>query len=301
MAAAAHVCCCSHKDKVKEANKNFADTGSSVKNSDSKRLFFAIEVQAPWPEELPKGRLLGVKERHMTLAFLGNVPWPKLEAALQTFPKPAFAVGFTGQFDSCLFLPPRHSNVVAWHVRWWSEIAPLLDFQQQLCSWLSAGQFLPSPHEPQRPWLPHVTLCRAPFDQGAWSKAFQPLPFFTVKIHLYESLGNLRYEPIWSYDILPPFEELDHTADIAYRIYGPTVQDIYLHARTALAFTFPSLQDYFAPVSGFDSLDNIVMALNGAIQRADSAIGAPLKAVSFHGAIEPFKPNVLAWEMIVDV
>lgn len=272
-----------------------------VKNSDNKRLFFAIEVQAPWPEKLPAGRLLAVNVRHMTLAFLGNTSWSKLENALQDFPTPTFKVGFSGQFDSCLFLPPRHANVVAWHACWNDNTAPLLDFQQQLCSWLTAEQLLPPSDQPQRPWLPHVTLCRAPFDREAWSKAFQPLPFVTGKVHLYESLGNLHYEPIWSYDILPSFEELDHTADVAYRVYGPTMQDIYLHARTALAFTFPPLQDYFAPVTAIDSLDSIVMELNGAIQRADAAIGAPFKAVSFHGAIEPFEPNVLAWEMIVDV
>lgn len=269
--------------------------------SDSKRLFFALEVHAPWPEELPPGRLLEAHVRHMTLAFLGNVDWPKLEAALETFPALPFAVGFTGQFDRCLFLPPRHANVVAWHVEWYEEIAPLLDFQQGLCSWLAADQFLPTQQEPQRPWLPHVTLCRAPFDKNAWQKAFQPLPFATGKIHLYESVGNLHYEPIWSYDILPPFEELDHTADVAYRVYGHSLQDIFLHARTALAFSFPPLQNYFGSANALNSLDDIVMELNGAIQRADAAIGAPYKAVSFHGSIEPFKQNVLAWEMIVDV
>jgi RNA 2',3'-cyclic 3'-phosphodiesterase len=43
-----------------------------------KRLFFAFEVDAPWPEALPSGRILEPSCRHMTLAFLGNIPFAPL-------------------------------------------------------------------------------------------------------------------------------------------------------------------------------------------------------------------------------
>ncbi len=39
---------------------------------EEKRLFFGAEVSAPWPKELPQGRVLEEKARHLTLAFLGE-------------------------------------------------------------------------------------------------------------------------------------------------------------------------------------------------------------------------------------
>ena len=38
---------------------------------DQKRLFFGFEVKAPWPQGLPKGRILKEDQRHITIAFLG--------------------------------------------------------------------------------------------------------------------------------------------------------------------------------------------------------------------------------------
>ena len=75
---------------------------------DRKRLFFALEVQAPWPQPMPAGRRLDEMHRHMTVAFLGVVDYGILQPALAEIPKLPFQIGLTGIFDQCLFLPERH-------------------------------------------------------------------------------------------------------------------------------------------------------------------------------------------------
>src|SRR5262245_12710617 len=84
----------------------------------TKRVFFGVEVEAPWPERLPPGRFLDEKHRHLTLAFLGDIPFAKLEALLPEVPRPTFHVGPVGHFDALELLPHRHPGVVAWHVLW---------------------------------------------------------------------------------------------------------------------------------------------------------------------------------------
>jgi 2'-5' RNA ligase len=262
-----------------------------------KRVFFAIEVHAPWPSKLPQGRLLDETHRHLTLAFLGNIPYPPLHNILEHFPTPLMRIGSVGFFDSCLLLPPRHPHVVAWHAHWLEDHTALVTFQKQLMEWLlSHGYSLDT-----REWKPHVTICRQPFHAQEWQKAFAPLPFYTSSIHLYESVGNLQYVPIWSYPIKAPFEEIDHTADMAFIIRGETLRHIYHHAFIALAFKSPDFLDFFKPDAPLTSLDDIIIALNEMIARVDSAVGCPLKAVSFHGEIVVLPDSLLQWEMIVDV
>lgn len=264
---------------------------------DKKRLFFGFEVHAPWPEELPAGRLLAEKDRHMTVAFLGDVSYQKVISLLTSIPKPPLKVGLAGYFDRCLLLPERHPHVVAWHQQWWDESTTLQAFQSELIYWLQGKGF--SFSHPDS-FLPHVTVCRAPFLKEKWLKSFVSLPFYIKDFHLYESLGSLTYKPIWSYPLMPPFEELEHTADIAYLIRGDSVKQIHRHAHTALAFRFPSLLPYFSEVKEVSSLDDVVIALNECVTRIDEEIGCPFKAVSFHGDLLEDEHG-LKWEMIVDV
>jgi 2'-5' RNA ligase len=267
------------------------------KESDIKRLFFGIEIHAPWPSQLPRGRLLDESHRHLTLAFLGNSAYSPLIEALNHFPKVLLKVGSVGYFDSCLILPPHHPHVMAWHAHWLMGDISIVNFQKILTDWLtSLGYGLD-----KRDWMPHVTLCRDPFDAEAWIKEFVPLPFYTGSIHLYESMGNLTYIPRWSYPIKAPFEEINHTADMAFIIRGESLQQIYSNAFTALAFKAPELVRFFIPQESFNHLDDIIMTLNDIISRADSIVGNPFKAISFHGEIIPLKDSLLQWEMIVDV
>lgn len=265
-------------------------------NDEIKRLFFGIEVHAPWPEKLPRGRLLDEIHRHLTLAFLGNIPFAPLQSVMEQFPSPSMKVGTVGYFDACLLLPPRHPHVVAWHAKWWDEQNPIITFQKKLSAWLaSLGYSLDD-----RPWEPHATLCRSPFDSTKWKEAFAPLPFYTASIHLYESTGRLQYVPIWTLPIVQPFQEIDHTADMAFLIRGETLGHLYLNAFAALAYKAPSLLEFFSlPI--INSLDDLIIALNASIGRADSAVGCPMKAVSFHGEAAPLSDSILQWEMIVDV
>ena len=265
-----------------------------------KRLFFAVQVAAPWPEKLPVGRLLAEEQRHCTLAFLGQVSFSKLMDTLQaSFPIPPFHIGFAGRFDTCLFLPERHPHVASWHIHWDEEVSPLVAYQKTLTSWLQSHGF--PPHHSDRAFLPHVTLCRSPFDPHHWKKAFTPLPAITKDIHLFESLGHSQYQSLWHYPLIPPFEEIEHVADIAFRVRAHTLQGLHQHARTALAFRFPPLLAYFTEEGLRDDLDDIIIDLNELIGKADKDQGCPFKAVSFHGSVIKDANDILTWEMIVDV
>ena len=263
-----------------------------------KRVFFGCEVLAPWPDSLPHGRLLDAAHRHMTLAFLGETPYEILLKILPDFPKPPFTVGFAGHFDKCLFLPERHPHVVAWHVDYLEEQSPLLVFQKTLVEWLKHHDL--NPRNSDREFLPHVTLCRSPFSPSLWRKAFVDLPMIIKDIHLYESVGNLKYEPLWSYPLTPPFEELEHTADIAFLVNGATIKQIHVHSQIALAFKFPPILPYFSRKE-VNSIDELIVDINEVVAKSDAAIGIPFKAVSFHGEIKEIPGNIKQWEMIVDV
>ena len=187
--------------------------------------------------------------------------------------------------------------MIAWHAHFFDENTSIIAFQKTLNDWLFSQQYSLD----TRAWNPHVTLCRQPFDPHAWKKAFTPLPFYTSSIHLYESRGNLNYIPLWSYPIKLPFEEIDHTADMAFIIRGETLQHLYLNAFACLAFKAPEFLDFFTHALSFSTLDDIIIALNGILCSVDAAVGCPMKAVSFHGEIVTLQDSLLQWEMIVDV
>jgi 2'-5' RNA ligase len=264
-----------------------------------KRLFFGIEVHAPWPSSLPHGRLLDEAHRHLTLAFLGEIPYLDLLKLLEDFPRPTFQVGSVGIFDTCLCLPSRHPHVVAWHAQWLDAHSGIIPFQQAVVAWLIQHHYAVDTYHKE--WMPHVTLCRQPFDFHAWKTSFTPLPFYTGSIHLYESQRNLAYTPLWSLMIQPPFIEIEYMADMAFKIYGETIQQLYHHAFTALAFKYPAFLDFFNSTAQPYTLDDLIIELNQLISQTDQAVGCPLKAVSFHGEIASFNDMLLQWEMVVDV
>lgn len=261
-----------------------------------KRLFFGAEVEAPWPEKLPPGRLLDEKHRHLTLEFLGNIPYEKLAKLLPEFPAPEYRVAPVGHFDELLLLPHRHPNVAAWHVSWHRNTA-LESLQKQLSEWLRSHGYAVD----GRPWLPHVTLCRQPMNPRRWIDDFHQLPFTTGSIHLYESRGNLTYEPIWSLPVQRPFIEIEHTADMAFEVYAETMAQLYDNASIALCFKCPALLRFIDLSLVPQSHEEIVEGLNRLIAVADGAVGCPMKAVSFHGEASKLPNGLLHWEMIVDV
>lgn len=268
-------------------------------NEERKRVFFAFETHAPWPEKLPSGRLLRENDRHLTLAFLGWVDdYKKLVARLDSFPKPPIKVGSAGLFDKCIFLPEGHPRVVAWHVQWLENIAPIEKYQTDFVNWLLQQGFYPDTRHKE--FLPHVTLSRAPFDPHHWKRAFSVLPFFIKDIHLYESVGNLIYEPKWSWPLIAPFEEIDHTADVAFNVHAESLEQLQGHALLALAFKSPGLLEYRHLLQKPDSLEDIVFNLNRVVAETDHEKGCSFKAVSYHGDVV-IENEILTWEMIVDV
>ncbi len=105
-----------------------------VAETEPKRLFFGMEVVAPWPESLPKGRVLSVGDRHLTLAFLGDSALPRF---MQQFPRPAFRLGIAALFDRPVFLPERSPRTAGWHLQFLEHEDQLLDFQRRIVNWLT--------------------------------------------------------------------------------------------------------------------------------------------------------------------
>lgn len=255
-------------------------------NEEEKRLFFGFSVDAPWPHNYPKGRLIDESCRHLTFAFLGNVK------TIPHIPHPTFTLGPVGKCDEILFL----SNVVASHVKWLSNGDRLSNYQRTVLDWLEQHGY----RVDRRPFLPHITLARMPFDHNEWKEWFEELPCIVTGIHLYESLGNLTYKSIWELPLLPAFEEIEHTADIAFQIRGKNFDELYLHSAIAISFKFPHFLSYLdpAPISDFNQ---IVKRLNAMIAQCDQETGCPFKAVSYHSKMSKEPDGLIHWEMIVDV
>ncbi|MFQ5730268.1 MAG: hypothetical protein ACE5GN_07900, partial [Waddliaceae bacterium] len=208
-------------------------------------------------------------------------------------------VGLAGKFNRCHFLPRKRPNVVAWHVDWFDKEYDLGEYQKKVVDWLHSHDFPIRIHE--KGFLPHVTICRRPFRYTDWRKAFHPLPMIIKDIHLYESVGGLRYKPIWTYPLRAPFEEFEHTADLAFRVRGENLHQILKHAQVALAFHFPPLLSHISDKSTMETLDDIIIDLNTLITTVDKKEGCPIKAVSFHGELLEEDDGTLLWEMILDV
>lgn len=265
--------------------------------STTKRLFFGFQIEAPWPHPLPQGRILPENSRHLTLAFLGNQNYEMVREQLASLPLPPFKIGKTAFFDKCLFLPERHPNVVAWRGIWLQDTERMNSYYELFINWLANVHI----HVDSKDfWLCHTTIARQPFNQEEWLQTFHPLPFTITHLHLYESLPELNYTPLWSHPLIAPFDEFEHTADIAYNIRGETFEELFYNAFSALSWRFPALLSFLPVNAIFQSLDDVIISLNESIGHADTEIGCPYKAISFHDELKQ-KSGFLEWEMIVDV
>ncbi len=265
-------------------------------DSDKKRFFFAAQIQAPWPQDYPPARMIPEETRHVTLAFLGEQSLSKLQELLPSVPLPPFRIAPAGIGKELLFLPPGSSRVAALSIEWLDSPSSLETYQHALSLWLQNHGY---PMD-QRSFLSHVTISRAPFEKKAWEEHFTPLPLFVSAIHLYESVGHLEYRSLWNILLQLPFEEFEHTADIAFHIYGNSLQQLHQNAQLALAFKFPLLVEFFSSTLQ-EKLEEIIISLNEIVGLADAKYGCPFKAISFHGLVKEAEDNLLHWEMIVDV
>ncbi|KPK33053.1 MAG: hypothetical protein AMS24_02325 [Chlamydiae bacterium SM23_39] len=264
---------------------------------EEKRLFLAFDIFSPWIEEEPKGRYIDKNFRHLTLIFLGNVKKEKIDEIISKLPIPSFQIGAVGIFDKILFIPHFHPRVVAFNINWLILEKDILEYRKDLISFFKKLDILVD----EKPFLSHVTVARKTFDKKSWKKNFIKLPLAIKKINLYESLKNSNYQSLFSYDLISPFEELEHTADIAFKINGYDYNHLFINGFIALCFKFFKFIEYFPKKVFFiKNIDDVIIELNDLISRMDSEIGSPFKAVSFQANVVS-KQNYLEWEMVVDV
>ncbi len=260
------------------------------------RLFFGASVSAPWQTDLPQGRIISAQMRHMTLLFLGEQDVETMLSFTSNLPRLMTTLAPCGFANHLLFFPEHDPRVVACNANWLEGGDAVMQFQRDLeKTFVDKGIVLQS----ARPFVPHITIARQPFDASLWLEQFAPMPFFLTGIHLYESRGNLEYRSLWESALHPPFVEIAHTADIAFKIYGETYAQLHRHAELALAFLFPPFASRFSSQLQ-NSIDEMIMALNDLIALLDAEMGIPLKAVSFHTKLEKSE-HLLSWEMIIDV
>lgn len=223
--------------------------------SNTKRVFFAYRIEAPWPGELPGGRLLAAEDRHATVAFLGDVDYAAVEAVRDGIPQLPCTLAPVGVFDETLLLPPRRPRVVAWHVDWWTLAEAVAEHVAATQQYLVSKSLL---RPENRPWLPHVTLCRNPRSLDEWQAAFKPRPLIATGCYLYESIGKLRYRPLWGAEFLKPFTRCDEEGKVVFLVKGASKEELYLHARIARAFHLPklisALEKDTSPVSFADAV-----------------------------------------------
>jgi 2'-5' RNA ligase len=264
-----------------------------------KRFFFGLELECPWPSLEPKGRVIQSADRHVTLAFLGEQEEEELLFLLKEVPADTLSISPSGIFTKCLFLPTRYHHCVSWEIEWKTENEPIHTFTNNLHSWLVKK--LKSMPQKKGEVHFHTTVCRRPFQEKEWKKAFKPLPVIAKALHLFESLGHSKYLSRWQRAFFLPVVEIDHTADIAFLIRGKTLQDIYTNAQIALAMNFPQFIPYFEWEDTIHSLDECIAKLNQIVAKVDSALGSPIKAISYHGELIQKNTTIYEWEMIIDV
>lgn len=258
-----------------------------------KRLFFGYEVEAPWFSPMPKGRILAQENRHLTLAFLGEVSYEKLFQQLDEAPKFPFSVGAAGICLELIYLPKRRANALALNFKWLTQEALMLRFQQELVIWLQDKGYSAA-HSTEQ-FLPHVTLARRPFDSLAWDETFYPIPLITTHLHLYESVGSMCYKPLWSRRVLSPIvrKDLSDDSQVVFSLKGCSYEDLWTHAWLALGFIWPEV--VFEIVEGwrFENQKDAENKLNRILKTSGSPGSVTLKGLGL------IQGGVLSCEMLV--
>lgn len=265
-----------------------------------KRLFLGLEALGPWPFELPGGRIIPEEGRHATLIFFGYVREECVLHLTNITPPPPWKVGLTAVANAPLLLPKKKPNCLSWEIELLEQKEQLFAYQESLSN-LFIEEKLLHPKEAALGFLPHITLARKPFDHKAWFGSFSKQLTALGSMHLYESLGSSTYKPLHTWPVISPFQEISHTADLAFCVRGQSLESLALHAFMALNKACPSLFRYMQPWTEVRSFDEMVALINHSISSMDIEEGSPFKAVSYHGEIKNLENGVLEWEMIVDV
>jgi RNA 2',3'-cyclic 3'-phosphodiesterase len=262
-----------------------------------KRCFLGMEIDCPWPDMPQKGRILKERNRHVTLAFFGNISSQNIEDIIYKMKNIPRQIGAAGIFDKVLFLPIKCPRTVSWNISWMNNekmeyfLRSVLKQLQEIGFIFKTDNFL---------W--HLTLCREDFQKKEWEKKFKKLPLFVKKLHLYESMEFSEYKSLWNRQFIMPFETKEHTADLAFIVRGENFQDIYHNAQIALAFFCPEIIAFLSfDKKNKNNIYDVIVSLNDIIFEFDKNAGSVFKAVSFNTNITVLDKNILQWEMIVDV
>jgi 2'-5' RNA ligase len=262
-----------------------------------KRLFFAFKVEAPFYEKIYPARHLDKEDIHVTIVFIGNWPIEKYQEIKKNIPLSPFSFAPSAIGDKLLLLPFDNPSCMTMHLTLRDEEKKKLeDFRCILINYIASFDI----QIELRPLLLHTTLARKPFDASIWLKHFKKVPILLTKFCLYESVGQLKYNILWEQNLMRPFEEVDHTAGIAFAIYGHCIQDLYINAQMALSFLNPDFTQ-FINYKKIDSLEKIIHELNKTISLVNIEQRCPIKAISMHGNIEKTEKNLLKWLMIADI
>lgn len=264
----------------------------------NKRVFFGFEIQALWLDLPKEKKIISENNRHITLLFLGENDINQINNFLKDLPKSDFEIGLVGYFNKCLFLPPKDPRLVAYQADFFEKNYLIERFQKDLFDFFKNRNF---PLKQNNNFLPHVTICRNNFNLQSWKNSFKYLPLYIKSFNFYESLGNSEYNTLWKRDYINPFEEIPHTADIAFNIKGKTFSDLLYNSFIALSFKSIDFLLYYKELKPVESIDDVIINLNEIVTKAEiDGIFVPFKAISFHSKIEKTN-DILNWEMIVDV
>jgi len=266
---------------------------------DTKRVFFGFEIETNWLKTPFEKKIIQEKNRHITLLFLADQNFLVIEKVLNEIPSLDLKVPLSGFFDEILFLPKKHPRVVAYRANFMNKTHEIQKFQKDLFEFFKSKNFQMKPNRDN--FIPHVTVCRNNFDVQEWKNIFLPFGFYVKSFNLFESLQNSEYKTLWKKDFLKPFDEILHTADIAFNIKGESFFDLLHNAFIALSFKNSIILNYYKDLKNVNNIDDVIINLNELITKAEiDGIHMPFKAISFHADIKR-ENNILSWEMIVDV
>jgi 2'-5' RNA ligase len=264
--------------------------GQMAQAADKKRLLFGLEAHAPWPESLADVKTLKARHRHLTLVYFGDVSYKKLHDEIRYMPKPDFRVGPVAISDSSLSLSNRSPDMIAWHVDpFGSDL--INDYQYELVEYFTEKGY----DFDKKKYVKHITLGKSSLLKKEMKKSFKPLPLYFSNLHLYESLKGDQYEPIWTYDLLPPFEEGKGGQFI---LYGESFQQIFLNAQIALAFKCPELVPFLDPSYQVRNLHDGGIRLTTLLNQAYRALKIPIEKATFLDSGKQDK-GILSWPLQV--
>lgn len=272
--------------------------------NDTKRVFFGFEIFSNWLKIPEEKKVIQEKNRHITLLFLGEQNFLDVEKYLNEIPPLDLKIAPSGFFDEILFLPKKHPRLVAYKANFMDKKQTIEKFQKNIFDFFKNKNF---PLKQNRDnFLPHITVCRNEFNIDNWKKNFEPFAFYVKSFNLFESLGNSEYSTLWKKEFIKPFDEIPHTADIAFNIKVDSnninnFSDFLYNAFIALSFKENKFLKYYKELKNVISIDDVIINLNEIVTKAEiDGIHMPFKAISFHSDIKK-EDDILSWEMIVDV